>query len=111
MSLFKYFKRNSPLPFPNGPLSREIPATAISAANDEVMKALKTAEDDKGVKRREMYQKYTDTAKAKIGNYALMHGATAALRHFKDRYPKLKYTTIREWKKAIAAEEKKAINL
>ena len=50
MSLFKYFKRNSPLPSPNRPLSREIPVTAISAANDEVMKALKMAKDDKGVK-------------------------------------------------------------
>ena len=106
MSLFKYsFKRNCLLPSPNGPLSREIPATAISAANDEVMKAL---EDDKGVKRRGPYQKHTDKEKTKIGKYALMHGATAALRHFKDRYSELKYTTICEWKKAIAAEEKKS---
>ena len=74
-------------------------------ANDEVMKAL---EDDKGVKRRGPYQKYTDKEKAKIGKYALMHGATAALRHFKDRYSELKYTTICEWKKVIAAEEKKS---
>ena len=43
MSMFKYgFKRNCPLPSPNGPLSREVPVTAISAANKEVMKALKS---------------------------------------------------------------------
>ena len=109
MSLFKYsFKRRNPLPFPNGPLSREIPVTAISTANDEVMKAFKTGEDDKGVQRRGPYQKYTDKEKAEIGKYVLMHGTTAALRHFKDQYSKLKYTTICEWKRAIAAEEIKS---
>ena len=110
MSLFKYgFKRNSPLPLPNGPLSREIPVAAISAANDEVTKALQVGEDDSGkcMKRRGPYQKYTDKEKAEIGKYAMMHGATASLRHFKDRYSELKYTTICEWKKAIATEEKK----
>jgi len=30
-----------------------------------------------------------------------------ALRHFKTQYPELKYTTICEWKKAIADEESK----
>ena len=43
LSLFKYFKVSSSspqatLPSPNGPLSREIPITAISAANKEVKK-------------------------------------------------------------------------
>ena len=66
------------------------------------------AEDDKGVKRRGAYQKYTDKEKAEIGKYALIHGVTAALHRFKNRYPELKYTTICEWKKAIAAEEKKS---
>ena len=37
-----------------------------------------------------------------------MHGTTAALRHFKDQYSELKYTTICEWKRAIAAEEIKS---
>ena len=108
---FKYgFKRNSPLPLPNGPLSREIPVAAISATNDEVTKALQVGEDDSGkcMKRRGPYQKYIDKEKAEIGKYAMMHGGTASLRHFKDRYSELKYTTICEWKKAIATEEKKS---
>ena len=53
MSLFKYFKRNSPLPSPSGPLSWEIPSTAIGAANDEVSKVLEKAGDlnGKGMKQ------------------------------------------------------------
>ena len=82
MSLFKYFKRNLPLPSPNGQLSREIPASVINVANDEVMEALKMTEDDKGMKQRGAYQKYSDKVKAEIGNYALMHGAIAALWRF-----------------------------
>ena len=82
MSLFKYFKvsSSSPLPSPSGPLSAEIPSTAINAANEEVLKALKASEDESGVKRRGSYQKYTAKEKATVGNYVLMHGTSAALR-------------------------------
>ena len=33
-SLYHYFKRDSVLPSPTGPLSKEVPATAITAANN-----------------------------------------------------------------------------
>jgi len=46
-----------------------------------------------------------------IGNYAQMHDLTAALHHFNTQYPDLKYTTVCEWKKAIADEQKKPNNL
>ena len=85
-SLYHYFKSNSPLPCPNGPLSREVPAIAISEANKEVTKVLKDSEDKDGVKRRGAYQKYTPKDKAIIGNYAVMHGTSAALRHFKTNF-------------------------
>ena len=68
-SLYHYFKSNSPLPSPNGPLSREVPAIAISEANKEVAKVLKDSEDKDGVKRRGAYLKYTPKDKAMIGNY------------------------------------------
>jgi len=93
------------LPSPSGPLSREIPLMAIGTANDEVMKVLEKAGDKKGEKPQGTYQKYSDTERATIGNYAQMHGTTAALRHFKTQHPELKYTTICECKKAIADEE------
>ena len=73
-SLFHYLKRDSVLPSPTGPLPKEVPATAISAANKEVMDCLKQSEDQKGVKKRGTYQKYSGEVKARIGNYAALNG-------------------------------------
>ena len=49
----EFFKRNSPLPSPSGPLSQEIPLIAVATANDEVLKALEKAGylNVKGVKQ------------------------------------------------------------
>ena len=102
-SLYHYFKPSSgdsPLPSPSGPLSKEVPAVAIN-------KALKDIEDKEDVKRRGTYQKYTPKDKAMIGNYAIMHGTSAALRYFKNKFPDLKYTTVCEWRKAIVAKTRK----
>lgn len=106
-SLFHYFKSNSLLPSPNRPLLREVPAIAISGANKEVTKVLKDSEDKDGVKRRGTYQKYSSKDKAMIGNYAVMHGTSAALHHFINKFPDLKYTTVCEWRKAIVAKTRK----
>jgi len=40
-SLYHYFKHDSVLLTPAGSLSKEVPATAISTANKEVMNCLK----------------------------------------------------------------------
>ena len=50
-NLYDYFKCDSVLPSPTGPLSKEVPATAISGAN-KVLECLKQSEDEKGVKKR-----------------------------------------------------------
>ena len=42
-----------------------------------------------------------------IGNYVALHGTSAALRHFKSKFPDLKYTTVCEWRKAIVAKTRK----
>ena len=102
-SLYHCFKRDSVLPSPTGPLSKEVPATAITAANKEVMKCLKHSEDEKGVKKRGTYQKYSGKDKARIGNYAAANGTSAAIHHFEKEFPDLKYTTVCEWKNAVAA--------
>ena len=39
--------------------------------------------------------------KATIANYAVLHGTSAAIRHFKSKHPDLKWTTVNDWKKAI----------
>ena len=55
---------------------------------------LKDIEDKEDVKRRGTYQKYTLKNKVMIGNYAIMHGTSAALHYFKNKFPNLKYTTV-----------------
>jgi len=49
-SLHHYFKSNSVLPSPTGPLSKEIPASEISCANKEVVAVMKNGQDESGVK-------------------------------------------------------------
>ena len=78
-SLYHYFKRDLLLPSLTGPLSKEVPATAISAANKEVLECLKHSEDEKGAKKRGTYQKYSRDVKAKIGNYAAANGTNLSL--------------------------------
>ena len=109
LNLFKYFRASSSspqvaLPSPDGPLSREVPSTAISAANKEVEEVIAS---DSVTKKRGSYQKYTPNKKATIGNYALINGTSAALRRYVGEFPDLKYTTICEWKKAISSQQKK----
>ena len=102
--LYHYFKwstSNFPLPSANGPLSREVPAIAISKANKDIARVLKDSEDEDGVKRQGTYQKYTPKDKATIRNYAVMHGMSTALHHFKNKFPDLKYGNVCEWRKAI----------
>ena len=65
------------------------------------MAVLEGGEDESGVKIRGTYQKYSGKERARIGNYAVAHGSTAALNHFIAEIPSLKYTTICEWRKAI----------
>ena len=35
--------------------------------------------------------------KAEIAKYAVQHGTSAALRHFKDRFPELKLSVVNDW--------------
>ena len=62
-SLYHYCRSDSLLPSSNGPLSREVPASAISEANEEVSKVFKDSEDknarNDGIKSRGTYQKHT----------------------------------------------------
>ena len=68
---------------------------------------LKDSEGKDGVKRRGAYQKYALKDKATISNYAVIHGTSATLCHFKNKFPDLKYTTLCEWRKAIIVKTRK----
>ena len=107
-SLYHYFKCDSVLPSPTGPLSKEVPATAISGANKEVLECLKQSEDEKGVKKRGTYQKYSRGVKARIGNYTAVSGTSAAVHHFQHKFPNLKHTTVCKWRNAVTARTRES---
>ena len=110
LNLFRYFKASSSspqivLPHPDGPLSCEVPSTAISGANKEVEEVIMASRDSS--KKRGSYQKYTPKQQATIGNYALINGTSATLRRYAVEFPDLKYTTVCEWRNAISSQQKK----
>ena len=109
--LYKYFKPTKPssgsqLPEPDGQLSMIVPSTSIVAMNQEVSKVLPTEKSASGSKQLGMYAKYTPKQKAKIGNYSILHGTSAALRYFKAEFPDLKWSTVNDWKVAIIRKKR-----
>ena len=109
MSLFKYFKlvSKNTLPSPTGNLSHTIPSSSIAAANKEVSKVLPTVTEHPGAQsvssatQHGCYSNFTPKQKATIGNYAVLHGPSAALWYFKKDFPTLKWSTVNDWKNAI----------
>lgn len=102
MSLHRYFKPSpkgskSDLPSPFGPLSKNVPSSSIESANNYVRDVLTTMEHS----RRGTYQKYTAKDKARIAEYAIHHGTSAAVRHFSKEFPDLKRSTVNDWKAAL----------
>ena len=120
MALLAYFKKTpkpaiDALPSPTGPLSLKMQSSCIEAANKRVTEELQrtggASSSESGTKstKRGVYQKYTPQEKAEISSYAAMHETTAAIRHYKGRFPQLKWTTVNDWRKAMAVATKKAI--
>ena len=82
--LYRYFKASdTKLPDPRGPLSKEVPLTAIAAANGEVKHVV---ELQRG-KTRGPYTKFTPEQKAEIGKRAAEHGVVATVRYYEKRFP------------------------
>ena len=110
-TLYAYFQRtsNSCLPSPQGPVSKRLPSSLIESVNSHVEEVANetTAEGTKG-RKRGPYKKYTAKDKADVANYATFHGTSAAIRHFKARFPDLKWTTVNDWKEAMIKATKKA---
>ena len=100
MALLKYFKKNSVLPDPNGPLSRSLPSSSISAANKAVKPLLDAAEGkttegkttegkttegkttEGKATGRGKYSMYSEVEKLKIARRAAEMGVTNTMRHF-----------------------------
>ena len=79
------FKSKSVLSSPVGPLSEE-----DCNQTKRLWQCLRMkVELNKG-----NYQRYSRMERARIGNYTVAHGTSAALNHFINEFPGLKYTTI-----------------
>ena len=103
MSLYAYFQKTSKscLPNPQGPLSKQLPSSCIESANKHVEELAKQTTMETKSRKRGPYKKYTPKDKAEVANYATFHGTSAAIRHFKARFPDLKWTTVNDWKEAM----------
>ena len=89
-------------PNPQGSLSRRIPSSCIESANKQVSAELAASIRSTTTKRkRGPYNRYMPKEKAEIAKYAVQHGMSAALRHFKDRFPELKLSVVNDWKEAM----------
>ena len=112
-TLYAYFQKTSAsktcLPNPQGPLSKQLPSSCIESANDHVQKVTEqtVAEGAKG-RKRGPYKKYISKDMAEVANYATLHGTSAAIRHFKARFPDLKWTNVNDWKEAMIKATTKA---
>ena len=96
-TILKYFKPTvkSALLSPEGPLSRDLPSSSIEAANKSVI-AVVESEEGAIKQKRGSYEKYSPKEKATIANHAVLHGTSAAIRHFKSKHPDLKWTTVND---------------
>lgn len=63
-----------------------------------------TANGEGKAGKRGHYEKYTAKEKATIANYAMLHGSSSAVRHFKKDYPGLKRTTVTDWRDTIVRQ-------
>ena len=66
------------------------------------MKDLPAQSVSSGMRARGSYAKFTPKQKATVDNYAVLHGTSAALRHFKTE---LRWLTINDWKDAIVKQK------
>ena len=90
MSLLKYFKRESILPHPNGPLSQSVHSSSIAVASKAVEGILSPGsviEDTKpGTQHPDRTpgscEQFTAEEKARIGKRAAEHGAASTVRYF-----------------------------
>jgi len=108
MSLHRYFKISSKLPDPNGPLSKEIPAEAIKAANDSVEQATKTDGSGSGKPSRGKYASFTGVQQAQMAKYAIDNGNKAAIeRYSKEFLVQIKESSLSTWKSKYYEEVKR----
>ena len=102
MALYCYFKpADDVLPSPMRHISSSVSTAMVRAANVVVKEGALTP----SLKSRGAYAIYTPTQQTKIGEYSLIHGNLAAVRHFlKELEAEIKESSVRIWKAKYRAE-------
>ena len=77
MSIYKYFKKDTAIPSPKGPLSAVVPPDAIRSMNREVEKVIEQSSTEK--RERGPYVKFMSSQRALIGKRAAEHGVTSSI--------------------------------
>ena len=109
IALLKYFKKESVLPNPEGPLSDRLPSSSIAFANKEVKPLLEAKSKSK---KRAQYDSYSAEEKAKVAKRASEMGVSRTLRFFSKDFADrpLKECTVRTWvslyRKELASRSK-----
>ena len=87
---------NDCLPQESGPLSRNVPSSAIASANKAVLKSMENAKQV----RRGKYGKYSSKEKADIGRKAVEFGITATMKYYESVNPQrqLPSSSVYTWK-------------
>ena len=111
MVLLKYFKvckqsgdtGISYLPDDNGPLAKEVPSSAIAAANSSVQRNQETG------KPHSEYRVYTGKEKAEIVKRAAVYGISATIKYYVKIEPKktLPSSGVFDWKEQYQQEVQK----
>ena len=93
MSLLRYFSvvsADHEATRPQGALARDMPLSAISAANTEVKRMQNEQQPTPKLKpKRELYTRFMDGQKVEIAKRAAEHRIASTIRHFAMKYPHL----------------------
>jgi hypothetical protein len=93
MALLKYLKPLNKLPDPVGPLSDLMSPRKISECNEKVTDLLEQPKTPRG-----KYMNFSPGDRAKIGQYASVHGPSSTIKQFQSEFPGLRESTVRNFR-------------
>ena len=96
------------LPHPSGLLARKVPASAITAANDQVNRVLSQQNSSKTRATQGTYQKLSAEKEAETGEKAAECGVSATLWFYSSKLPEpLKESSVWDWRNTYLREVKR----
>ncbi len=85
---------------PSGDITATVLSSDVIKAANLTVQACRDKASER--KKRGTYAKYMAKDRAEIAKYAMDHGSTAAVRNFKERFPNLSESTVRDFRNKYA---------